>query len=199
MDGQRFDALTKSLSSTSRRRALRLLAGGALGGVLAKVGLAEAAAQETAAVGDRCRRNRDCDRNERCCNRRCINVLSDERACGACGNRCGSGETCINGACFRSCRGARPGVCNTNSCGNLCGCNTTFNGGNGDGVCESLRGSCTDARVCDQNTDCRDGEICVNDGCCAGKPRVCARPCATADAPVTSSTAGASRAPASSR
>lgn len=31
MDGQRFDAITKALARSSRRRALQVLAGGALG------------------------------------------------------------------------------------------------------------------------------------------------------------------------
>lgn len=199
MDGQRFDALTRNLATTSRRRALGLLAGGALGGILAKVGLADAAAQETEAarrrrrddrddrddrrdngnVGDRCGSNDDCVRDLECCSGRCINTKTDERACGGCGKACGRNETCFNGGCFRSCRAARAGVCDTNACGPLCGCNNIFNGADGGGICESLRGSCAKARACSKNTDCPEGLVCVNDGCCPGKPQVCARPCGT--------------------
>ena len=211
MDGQRFDALTRNLATTSRRRALGLLAGGALGGILAKVGLADAAAQETEAarrrrrnrdrdrdrddrdgngdVGDDCSGSNDCRRDLECCGGRCINTLTDNRACGGCGRACGRNETCFNGGCFRSCRTAQAGVCDTNSCGDLCGCNNIFNGADGGGICESLRGSCANIRACAKNSECPHGLVCVNDNCCPGKPQVCARPCQTATVPATAARA----------
>ena len=51
MDGTRFDAWTKAWGATrSRRGALRLLAGGGLGALLARRGPAGTAAQEAQAV-----------------------------------------------------------------------------------------------------------------------------------------------------
>ena len=44
MDGERFDAIAKATATTSRRGALRLLAGGALGGLLTRLGPEDAAA-----------------------------------------------------------------------------------------------------------------------------------------------------------
>jgi hypothetical protein len=200
MDDQRFDALAKTLSRTSRRRALRLFAGGALGAALTRVGLSSAGAQDgtvTASgsgggTGDRCNDSHDCKRGLRCCGSRCRSISTDENNCGSCGTKCGAGETCVNGGCFRNCRSARQGVCNTNACGSLCGCNTTLSGA---GVCESLRGSCTDARACNSNSDCRSGQLCVNDSCCAGKPKVCARPCGTVGATAQGTFTGPTRVP----
>lgn len=200
MDDRRFDELTRTLSAgpTGRRRVVKGLVGGAVATVLGRFGLGSADAQDVeASAARRCRSNRQCRDTQRCCNGRCINVLNDERACGDCGVRCGANETCVNGACLSSCRGGRPGVCDADDCGTLCGCNTIFNGGNGATYCLSVRGSCSNVRACNSNTDCPSGLVCVNDGCCPGKPRVCTRPCSTrgtrtADAAV--STSDASRA-----
>lgn len=184
MDGQRFDGLTRDLaSSRNRRQALKLLAGGTLGAVLARFGLEQASAQEgieaegvEADRARRCRRNRDCRDDERCCNDRCRNVLIDENHCGDCATRCGRNEICSNGACFQTCLQARPGVCNDN-CGDLCGCNPTAS--SSSGVCATTAGSCNDVRECDSNADCREGQLCIDNGCCPGKRRICRRPCRT--------------------
>lgn len=203
MDDRRFDALTRVLSEgqSGRRRVVKGLVGGALAGVLGRFGMGTADAQDVeASAARRCKNDRQCRRDsERCCNGRCLNILNDRRVCGGCGQRCGTGEACVNGACVRACRTGRAGVCDADDCGDLCGCNTIFNGGNGATYCLSVRGSCANARACNRNADCPTGLVCVNDGCCAGKPRVCTRPCdtrgtRTADASV--STSDASRASA---
>ena len=65
MDASRFDGLTKSLATaTGRRRAAKLLAGGALGAV----GLTALGAKPAAA----CRsRHNSCDRDGQCCSNCC--------------------------------------------------------------------------------------------------------------------------------
>lgn len=53
MDGQRFDGLTRELAGPqTRRHALRLLAGGTLGAVLARFGLEQASAQDVGTTSD---------------------------------------------------------------------------------------------------------------------------------------------------
>jgi hypothetical protein len=104
MDGKLFDELTLSLGAEKTRRgALRLLAGGALGAVLTRLGLEEAAAR-CVRLGGRCERSRECcaggcqGRRCRCgtgtkaCNGRCIPA-------GQCCNGCPAGQDCQNGAC----------------------------------------------------------------------------------------------------
>jgi hypothetical protein len=68
-------------------------------------------------------------------------------------------------ACTRSrqCRGA------LRCCNGRCG-----------RTCRSWRGRTTTTR-CREPADCPKGLVCVDEGCCDGKPRVCARPCGTRD------------------
>jgi len=180
MDGERFDAIAKSLSAMSRRRALRAIAGGALATALARAGLGSVEAQEATArrdgrVGDRCRRNNDCRGELRCCNRRCRDVQNDDRFCGSCSTRCGRREACVNGGCFRTCGNQRPNTCSLDACGTLCGCNPTTSR---LGVCASTAQACRDARACEDDSDCREGQACIDSGCCGrDKRRICSRPC----------------------
>jgi len=175
MDGNRFDRIAKSLAGTSRRQALKLVAAGAVGASLSRLGLGAKAA-DTRGEGERCRDTRDCRGDLRCCNDRCRNTLNDPRFCGSCGNRCGDREVCRNGGCFRSCTSQQAGRCELSACGPLCGCNPEVNG---DGVCQRTGVSCTDLRACDRTADCRKGFVCADSGCCKDKPRVCVRPCDT--------------------
>jgi hypothetical protein len=70
MDGERFDGVARARAGpgagVSRRAACRLLAGGALAGALARLGLAEAAAAKCRKVGRPCRRKGQCC-SGRCC------------------------------------------------------------------------------------------------------------------------------------
>ena len=115
-EGNRLDDLARDLASgtISRRTALRRLAAGALG-----IGLA--AAPNALADGierGRCPKERRCDgkccpkgakcRNGRCkcksglkkCGRKCVDLQTSANHCGACGNPCAAGETCLNGSCI---------------------------------------------------------------------------------------------------
>ena len=115
MDGERFDTLTRTAIATgSRRGALRLLAGGALGTLAGLIGARGAAAcrgyrdpcQDTdqccPGTGLRCRRGTcRCPRTKRWCGRtgRCI----PKDAC--CRDAdCWGGMTCVAGSC--ACPGA---------------------------------------------------------------------------------------------
>ena len=160
MDGRTFDELASGLAfgATSRRRVLRLLAGGVLGVVLGRRGDAEAA--DCRRVGLSCRTNRDCclgstcERNRcRCrsglrnCGGRCRDLFSDPRHCGRCGRACQPGQTCDRGLCVGCPRG-------TADCGE-------------GGICRDLR---TDPNHCGGCwVGCFPGQTCVR-GVCVGCP-----------------------------
>lgn len=85
MDGERFDALTRTLTiRQSRRRVAIGVAGSLASGLLAHLGFKNAAAA-CGAVGERCNRDNDCC--GRCADRRC------EQNCA--GRRCDRGERCL--------------------------------------------------------------------------------------------------------
>lgn len=154
MDGQRFDGLVRSFARRSSRRSmLRGAAAVAAAGVFARQG------HFAAAQGN-------CDAGFTDCGGTCVDLLSDEANCGACGEICESdlvGVACIEGECVRtSCPAALPLQCgetvddcvdpatDSNNCG---GCGI---------VCESgLVG-----------VACIDGE-CVRTSCPAALPLQC--------------------------
>ena len=97
MDGARFDPIARALGATpSRRGALRLLAGGALGSLLALPRVAaaqvwsEANAGSCRAPGDLCNGDGDCC-SERCRAGRCL--------CRRRGATCAVDRACCSGRC----------------------------------------------------------------------------------------------------
>lgn len=89
------------------------------------------------------------------CNGRCVDLSSDQSACGSCGNVCGADERCLGGQC--ACRAGLVGCddrcvdladddANCGACGTTCSANTT---------CEA--GRCVDA--------CDDGAALCGDDC----------------------------------
>ena len=129
-----FDELAKGLATgpLSRGKALRWMGGALLGAALSSV-------PGVALADDDCRRlGRECRRDSQCCTRncvrrgddkvcacpqvqtrcgdRCVNLKRNERHCGACFNRCPSGQECVGGEC----QGGEP-IC-TPSCpeGEVC-------------------------------------------------------------------------------
>ena len=175
MDDRRFDQLARDLvrETSGRRGLLKALAAGAVAAGLGRLGLREAAAGG-GGVGDSCDTSAQCRGGLRCCDGFCRDIRSDERFCGSCRRSCRRGEACRNGGCFQTCR-TNGRVCDEAACGTLCGCNPQT-GGQGT-ICESLAESCGELEACSSDADCRLGRVCVNEGCCANKPRVCARPC----------------------
>ena len=104
MDGRRFDELVTALAvGSAPRRLVRGLAGGALAGLLHRLGIEEAVAA-CKAVGRRCRRDGDC------CSRRCRrDACRCARNGAACPSTCASdpnqlcpdccGQGCFTGTC----------------------------------------------------------------------------------------------------
>ena len=114
MDSNRFDALTRTFATSSRRRVLRLAGGGALGALFGRAGL-EAAAQPSTDANDVICENEPllCNREGRPagnCGRdcRCARATNGDRKCvdvsgATCENRrrcnrerdCRRGEVCV--------------------------------------------------------------------------------------------------------
>src|SRR5215218_2561298 len=95
MDGSRFDQIARTLVVGSRRRALKGLVGGVLGGLLARPG--------AAAVAPGCRgAGEDCAADADCCAGRCSADARGEpsatRCCLPKGRRCERGGQCCSGA-----------------------------------------------------------------------------------------------------
>ena len=102
-----LDELARGLAdgSLSRRKALRLLGGALLGGVVASIpGVAWAAPPEgqgrpcpkgAIKCGDTCCTSPE----DRCCRGVCTNVVFNQSNCGRCGNKCAPEEGCCGGRC----------------------------------------------------------------------------------------------------
>jgi hypothetical protein len=175
MDAERFDFMTTALAghATSRRALLSGLLGGAVA-LFASAGVSEGK-----------RKRGKCKRNTTRCNGKCVNTNTDEKHCGACGNRCASGEQCLNGRCFSddTCPFAQEACPNYRNCGiedSDCFCGTTTGG---TSVCFQDEPFCEEPRPCQSNNDCEQGRVCVDTSlCCADfqlpdVPRTCVLPC----------------------
>ncbi len=105
MDGETFDGIAKLVATTSRRRALRLAAGGLLGALF---GRPDVVAARCFAVGKACKGN------AQCCSKRCLKkgpCTKNGKLTGNCRCRCpegrapcgatccAAGEVCTDGAC----------------------------------------------------------------------------------------------------
>ena len=174
MDGNRFDAWTRAWgASRSRRGALRLLAGGGLGALLARLAPAEVAAQEAQAVcrfvGEPCTVTSHCCHgnvcvDDRCacrpnytsCGGRCRDLRDNEHHCGACDTACHAGQTCCRGVCAD----LRADEANCGRCGNRCGQGEACQGGACRAVCQQERAPCRDGDACCSGS-------CNSDGTCA--------------------------------
>ena len=97
MDGERFDAMTRSwAASAARRGALRLLAAGALGAILARPRGVAAQVGIAANTGS-CRATGDvCDGDKDCCSERCEGGRCQCRRRGA---ACAVDRACCSGRC----------------------------------------------------------------------------------------------------
>ncbi|HEX6850853.1 MAG TPA: hypothetical protein VF139_05540, partial [Candidatus Polarisedimenticolaceae bacterium] len=117
------------------------------------------------------------------CGEECVDFLTDPNNCGACGNVCGEGTCCSNGACTSLCAPGQiwcNGACidpqndpaNCGSCGNACGDGTCCSGGTcvGETSCDAGQafcdGICLD--VLNDNDNCGAcGNVCGEGTCCS--------------------------------
>ena len=183
MDADRFDALSRALSTTpSRRGTLRLLAGSALAGLLSR-GVAETDAHNKL---EKCRKIEDKDKRKRCRkkarrhNRQhanepsppCVPEAPATTCAGRCGrrtNNCGQAVTClvcpagqvclVNGSCAVPCTDPDtcPGVC-------FCGDPST----EGSRYCTEGNSVCDVHATCASTAACPLGEQCAP---CGGTTR----------------------------
>src|SRR5262249_19118608 len=91
-----------------------------------------------------------CGRDQMACNGQCIDVQFDSQNCGKCGNVCGKGKVCMNGACGDCANGQMQ-------------CN---------GRCVALQTDISNCGAC--NTFRQKGRECVNGKCgCQNGQMVC--------------------------
>ena len=192
MDADRFDSLVRTLGSTTRRRALPLLAGGALGSLWALLRREDASAA-CRGVGKPCTRSGQCCTGARCKGGRC--------KCKAIHFKCGT-SCCLDGASCVSLLGAlvclpgikqpgdqcdpdQPGECASGVCGagmpgsapfcRVADCQATQH------LCDAHEDCCTGgcweaSAECGSSTRCCrwPGDACQKDcDCCAFTDRVC--------------------------
>jgi hypothetical protein len=196
MEQDRFDDLTRALArGTSRRQALKLLGGSLAGGLLAFLGVGEAAADNLCKpIGKKCNKTSQCcgvanatvTCNGTCqvgackagfgnCDDNpangCETPLNTNTNCGACGNACTEDQTCQDGKCVSVCPPSP-------ACSDTCHCDpgqTCVNGTCCSGqVCGST--CCDFFETCCGSTCCGFGQTCVNGTCCFSS-QVCGSTC----------------------
>lgn len=169
MDGSRFDAWVRSWAATSRRGVIRLVSGGGLAALTAKLGLEDAAAK-CVSPGKKCKtkngKKKKCCGGAKCKGKKC----KCQDGTFACGKHCcipgqlcqpSSGVlTCANGSIpiQGECDPEQPGACASG----VCGC--------GPGGCTCRKEDCAPP-----GGDCSDGgnPKCCDGLCFAGMPPTC--------------------------
>jgi hypothetical protein len=135
-----------------------------------------------------------------CCGNACVNLQDDEANCGACGNRCGTGELCTAGRCGcgttragigmgEACVGASPDCCGTScvnvasnttncgACGNVCGANETCS--MGQCGCGAMRGTTGMGEACTGAGNECCGSVCTDVRSSATSCGACGTNCAS--------------------
>ena len=152
MDSDRFDRLTRTFATTSRRQLLPLLTGTAFAGTMLNSGWQEAAA--------RCRRRRRCPKPIGCCPKgtRCLN--------GGCFKR---GDCPSEFDCFNSPLCSAEG---TSAC--FCGVTTE-----GNPICWLNVANCANPDPCTKSSECDPGRVCLDMTTCTGCAATgsCVEPC----------------------
>ncbi len=158
MDERRFDAWTRAMvgDQTSRRGVLRLLGGGALGGVSGTI--AEEAAARCRQLGKKCERGERCCGGGRCTRRRCRCRVGRPRCRKQC---CGPGELCVGGRCLTG-----AGSCPASADGCLVPDSAVCDPVKGCFCFTSTVGGAARCGRFDPETTC--GLTCTTDGGCAG-------------------------------
>ena len=157
MDADRFDAWTQSLVGPgSRRHALRLLAGGALGGLL---GLAGAGEEAAARCPRRKRTGKLCTGPAGCCSGICGCVNGQDCTCRKPTCSATDGAACVGttGCCDGKC--TAQGKCAISGGG----CTPACTGGR---TCENGQCVCpTGTKLCPFDPEDRCRECCIDDDC----------------------------------
>jgi hypothetical protein len=179
-DENRFDALAVAVSGsgTSRRQALKALAGAAIGGLLAQFRLDRAAAGDCRPLDSACgpSLSKRHGRPAPCCSHFCYHGVCDcPPGKSRCGGVCiGPDDVCadclgLDAPCDSSGQCCDALICRGSEAGNVCAC------GDGQVACE---GRCVDTATDPANcgacgNPCAEGQVCVNGGCCLGAGRGC--------------------------
>ena len=184
MDGNRFDSLTRTFStSRSRRGVLKGLGAATLGAVgLGRLSMDEADAAPCKSPHAKCGKGKD---------KVCVDLSSDPGNCGGCGQSCPEGASCVDGGCVEACSEGFD-LCNgncvdlSNDATNCGGCGTTCpeTGDCVSGVCTCPTGQVLCAGGCVSTSNdhancggcgnvCLGGETCIDGACEAGTPLVC--------------------------
>jgi hypothetical protein len=160
-----LDELAKGLASgtLSRGRALKLMGGALLGGVLASVPGLAGAAPSTVRGG-----KGPCSEGRTNCRGQCVDLSTNTNNCGQCANVCSTGEDCLNGTCVDpNPPPPPPPTCSSGDCsecapGYIC-VELTEDSGQGLFVCtdQSTFGS---GKVCTSGVDCGNG-LCAKASC----------------------------------
>jgi len=162
IDGFRFDALSRSLTTAgSRRRALTGLVSGTLGLVGAR---AEQTAARTCKTIKKKAKRKKCLAKAKGCVPNCVDKLCGSDGCtGTCGKSCVAPETCQNGECLctRSC--APTNACGPDGCNGSCGVCSGGSTCSAMGVCECGTGSDLCHGIC--RALCIDGRVRPPNGC----------------------------------
>jgi hypothetical protein len=153
MGPTQFDLLTRALTQRttempSRRSLLRGLGGGLLGASLARLPDAEARRRK----GNGKRNKKKCKGGKQRCSGRCVDLQTDGRNCGSCGNICDAAELCQDGACIDN------GPCPVNQA--RC-----------EGQCVDIYTEPTDCGGC--GTNCAANQICLLGDCCQPHNSIC--------------------------
>lgn len=127
-----------------------------------------------AAAGKRRNRRRPCPDGQTRCGKKCVDLDSDPKRCGFCGNRCAAGSLCCGGACVDGTENER----NCGACGNVC-----------PSLTECRAGTCLGQpqRPCAADAEClqADGLVCgevtgcpeTRRQCCAPEDAACSGDC----------------------
>ncbi len=170
MDSHQFDDLTRSLAiGLSRRRAMKVLASGAAGGLAAFLGRHDAAAGKPCATDKDCPKNQSCATNNRCTHK-CDPALvplcpsCQTPVCTSTGYQCQA----ANDGADCSYLGTTCGVCQSGQCAFTCSaCQICGSGG-----CISDPGK--NGTACGTGGACCAGSCCaVGQECCAGCQPAC--------------------------
>lgn len=153
MDDKRFDAWTRLLAEGhTRRKVLKIFAGGAILGGAAATRLDQATAQ--------------CPERQVLCNDICVDLGSDAANCGACATQCSAGLLCCAGICQE--------CCSTDDCEP---CERCIDGG----ACQPLDcgdcATCLDGACVPDSILCPEGQV----ACCEGNELFCSECCDDSD------------------